>query len=164
MRYFPIAIMVIVFAASAFADPATAPSLPGNSDLGNAAVDSFRHGIGFTPQLIDNAMLPDGLTRLPAMPAKTESAVPVGHIVPSAPPMFHRPLDWYAAEIAILSKSLAADPMNVRTRKLIQRLQHERDNDYMSVGDFDTAHERQLRQAPGLPNSSGEIGLRPGDF
>jgi hypothetical protein len=119
----------------------------------------------FKPQLIDNAMLPDGLTKLPAIPApKQNSASPSGpptpfaqvaHLRPGTPPIINRPLDWYDAEIAILSKALAADPTNIRTRQILRRLQQERDHAGMSpVGDFDTPHERQIMQSV--------VGLRPG--
>jgi hypothetical protein len=174
MRYFPIAIIVVAFAASALAD-AGGPSLPNSSGLGNAALDSFQHGNGLKPQLIDNAMLPDGLTKLPAIPApKQNSATPSGpptpfaqvaHLRPGTLPIFYRPLDWYGEEIAILSKSLAANPGDRRLQIMIYILQQERDHARISpLGDFDTTHERQIRQAPGLPQSVGQIGLPPGGF
>jgi hypothetical protein len=129
----------------------------------------------FKPQLIDNAMLPDGLTKLPAIPApKLNSASPSGpptpfaqvaHLHPATPPISYRPLEWYEDEIAIFSKALAANPGDRRLQAMIYILRQERDNARGSpLGDFDTAHERQIRQAPGLPQSVGEIGLPPGGF
>jgi hypothetical protein len=44
---------------------------------------------------------------------------------------------------------------------MIRLVQQARDRLPIIRGDFDTSHERQLRQAPGLPQSAGEIGLAP---
>jgi hypothetical protein len=174
--------MLALLAASALADPAQ-PSLSNNTlDLGSSALDSFRHGDAYRPQITDDAMLPDRLAKLPAIPnlpaPKTTGkdnanpansttftpALPVGRITPGPLPMYFRGSDWYDAAITVLTKRLAADPYNVPIRKMIILLKQARDGAPAALGDFDTAHERQLRQAPGLPQSAGEIGLAPTDY
>jgi len=67
----------------------------------------------------------------------------------------------FEAALRVLSKALALDPGNVSVKSLAMMVKGRAPPEW---GDFDTQHERALRQAPGFPAPRGEIGLSPSDF
>jgi hypothetical protein len=182
--------MLALLAASALADPA-ASSLPNSAgDLGITALDSFQHGDVYRRQNIDNDMLPDRLAKLPAISiprapdvagsdsvssATSLPAMPVARTdynVPDPLPNSYGSRQSYDLALFRLVALLAVEPGNLRIQTLVSRILAARDRAGTSprpfvispLGDFDTAHERQIRQAPNVPAPVGEIGLRPGDF
>jgi Flp pilus assembly protein TadD len=64
------------------------------------------------------------------------------------------------------SRAVALDPKNSVAKEWLSLVNGQPQPKFIPppVGDFETPHERSIREGSGLPQSSGEIGLSPSAF
>jgi Flp pilus assembly protein TadD len=183
MRFFP-TILFFVLSAAALASTVV-PAVPDDSrDAADQARNSFEQGDFSGAEKLYEQILknhPDNLYalsnlgvvqfRLGNMPRAEETLQRAIAIAPDDA-FSHCTLGlvYYQQHLfdratSEFARALAIDPKNSEAKELMTAVRGgARSYAPPSVGDFETPHERLLRQAPGLPASVGEIGLKPSDF
>lgn len=182
MRFLPATLGLVLVATGALADPFV-PAVPDDSkDAANRAMDSFEKGRFSDAEKLYEQILtshPDNLFALSNLGVvqfrlgKIELAKEaLERAVAVAPDdvFAHCTLGIvYSSQglrdkaMTEVARALAIDPKNSWVQGTMRMIQNEPvTRKIPPFGDFDTKHERELRQSLASPAPIGEIGLAPG--